>query len=206
MQIQALTVGQLQTNCYLVSDEGTREGIIIDPGDDAELIIQKLLDEKIKPEAIIATHGHFDHVLAALEVKLAFGIPFCLHKNDLPILKRMQVSARHFLGVKVGPPTSVDIFLKEKDKITFGRESFGILETPGHTPGGISLYSRPNKMVLVGDTLFSQGEVGRTDFSYASVSDLKTSIKKILKLPPETVIYTGHGEATTIGEWKSYSL
>jgi len=135
---------------------------------------------------------------------LAYGIPFCLHKNDLPILKRMPSSARHFLGIEVGPPTPVDHFLKAGDNLSFGKESLEIIETFGHTPGGISLYSRPNQVVFVGDTLFAQGGVGRTDFSYADEITLKQSISKLLKLPADTIVYTGHGEATTIGEERRF--
>ncbi|OGD62762.1 hypothetical protein A2160_04830 [Candidatus Beckwithbacteria bacterium RBG_13_42_9] len=201
MKIISLVVGQLQTNCFLAVDQETDEALIIDSGDDAELIIQKIQDERIKPVGIVATHGHFDHCLAVLELRLAFSIPFYLHQNDLALLKRMSSSARHFLGIEVGPAPKVDRFIKAGDNLSFGKESFEVIETFGHTPGSISLYSQPNKVIFVGDTIFADGGVGRTDFSYSNEADLNKSIKKLLKLPAETLVYTGHGEETTIGEW-----
>ena len=112
MKIETLVVGQLQTNCYLVWDEKVGEGIIIDPGDDADYIINKLRDFNITPKAILATHGHFDHLLAVNELKLAFKIPFLLHQKDLPLLKHMRESTMHFTGADEGPSPKVDIFLK----------------------------------------------------------------------------------------------
>jgi glyoxylase-like metal-dependent hydrolase (beta-lactamase superfamily II) len=201
MRIETLVVGQLQTNCYLVWDEKTEEGIIIDPGDDAEYIINKLRDFNIKPVAILATHGHFDHLLAVNELKMAYKIPFMLHKKDLSLLGRTRESARYFTGLDVGPAPKVDIFLKNKDQIKFGQEKLQVLETPGHSPGGVGFYSKDRGVLFSGDTIF-QGSVGRTDFSYSSETDLLKSIKKIFKLPLDTRILPGHGPETTIEEEK----
>ena len=204
MKIETLVVGQLQTNCYLVWDNKVGEGIIIDPGDDADYIINKLRDFKITPKAILATHGHFDHLLAVNELKLAFKIPFLLHQKDLPLLKHMRESTIHFTGQDVGPSPKVDIFLKKGDLIKFGKEKLKVIETPGHSPGGVGFYSKDRGVLFSGDTIFS-GSVGRTDFSYSSEDALQKSIKKILKLPLDTRILPGHGPETSVHEFRLVS-
>jgi hydroxyacylglutathione hydrolase len=201
MKIEKLVVGQLQTNCYLVWDEENGEGIIIDPGDDGDYLIRRIQDLEIKPKLIVATHGHFDHVLAATELKLAFKIPFLMHRADLPVLKRIQSSARYWLGIEIDPPPTVDQNIKEGDWLKFGQEKLRVIATPGHSPGGVALYNRGESILFSGDTLFKQG-VGRTDLSYSSEKDLTKSLKKLLKLPSETIVYPGHGLETTIGEEK----
>lgn len=214
MKIEKLVVGQLQTNCYLVWDEKSSETIIIDPGDDGDYLIGKINDLELKPKLIIATHGHFDHVLAIPEIKLAFNIPFFLHQKDLFLLKRSAETAHFFTGVRGDPPLMPDRFIKEGDLIEFGKEKLRVMETPGHSPGGVALYNRSGAAIIEanavpkhnrgqailfsGDTLFCQG-VGRTDFSYGSASDLEKSTQKLLKLPEKTVVYPGHGAETTIG-------
>ena len=204
MRVVTVVVGQLQTNCFLVIDESTAEALIIDPGDDAELIKQKLQEEQAKPMGLVATHGHFDHVLAATDLQLSFNIPFMLSKLDLKILGNMNKSAKYFLGVVVGPPPKTDRLLKEGAKLHFGKEKLLVFETPGHTPGGISLYAPKHNLVFVGDTLFAQGGRGRTDFSYGDHKALEISIQKLLTLPQETTVYAGHGEKTTIKKEKRY--
>lgn len=199
MRIEKLVVGQLQANCYLVWDEKEEEGIVIDPGDAGDFIIDKIQRFGFKPKMIVATHGHFDHILAATEVKLAFNIPFLIHQADLFLLRRMATSARFFTGVTPDPAPTVDKFLKEGQLIKFGKEKLEVIETPGHSPGGVSFYKKG--VLFSGDTLFKMG-VGRTDFPYASEEELKKSLKKLFKLSSETVIYPGHGEETTIGEEK----
>jgi len=201
MEIEKLIVGQLQTNCYLVWEEETKKGLIIDPGDDAEYILNRIKDLEIKPEMILATHGHFDHVLGVFELKIALKIPFLIHPKDLFLLKRDDKTADWFTGIKDGFVPSADGFLKGNEKISFGKNSqLKVIETPGHSPGGVAFFSRG--VVFSGDTLFKQG-VGRTDFSYCSQADLIDSIKnKLFKLPDKTIVYPGHGEETTIGEEK----
>lgn len=210
MKIERLVVGLLATNCYLVWDEnnvpsnGIKEAIIIDPGDGGEFIIKKIQDFELKPKLIVATHGHVDHILAVTELKLAYRIPFYLHQADSFLLKRTQSSARYWFGVEADPPPKVEKFIKEGDLIKFGKEKLKVIETPGHSPGGVALYSRG--VLFSGDTLFRQG-LGRTDFSYASEKELIKSIKKLFKLPENTKVYPGHGEETTIkAEKASFSF
>lgn len=197
MKIECLVVGQLQTNCYLVWSKENQETAVIDPGDDADFIIRRISDFNLLPKFLLTTHGHFDHVLAVTELKLAFKIPFLMHSADLPILKRIQSSARHFTGLAVDPVSIPDKFIKEGDSISFGKEKLQVRETPGHTPGGVAFYSRG--VLFSGDTLFADG-VGRTDFSYSSKQDLQKSIKKLLKLPSNTPVYPGHGRPTRIAD------
>ncbi|MFC1727484.1 MBL fold metallo-hydrolase [Patescibacteria group bacterium] len=205
MKIEKLIVGQLQANCYLVWDESSQEGIIIDPGDSPDFILNKIRDLGIRPKMIVATHGHFDHLLAVNPLKIRFQIPFLLHKNDYFLVERMNKSAQYFLGnnLNFSPPPDVDRFIEEGDKIEFGSEKLKVIETPGHSPGGVALYSKEEGQGLIfsGDTLFKQG-VGRTDFSYASLNELKESLEKLFKLPGGTIVYSGHGSETTIGEEK----
>lgn len=196
LKIHRLPVGQLQTNCYLVIDSG--KVLIIDPGDDADYIQRIISDLEVKPTQIIATHGHYDHILAAGELKLAYNIPYLMHKQDVFLLKRMKNSARHFSGISAGPTPKVDKYLDQGDDLKIGNCKLKIIYTPGHTPGSVSLYSKKDKVLFVGDVIFAGGGIGRTDFAYSSLSDLKKSIKRLIKLPASTVFYPGHGEETSI--------
>jgi len=204
LKIRKVVTGQLQTNCYLVFDSQASDCIIIDPGDDADYIARHLTDLNLTPSKIIATHGHFDHLLAVTELKLAYSIPFLIHKNDEFLLKRLRSSAKHFLGIQTDPPPLVDEYLKEGDEIKVGKYVLKVIETPGHTPGGISLYCKKAKALFAGDTVFENGGVGRTDFAYSNNNHLMESIKKLLKLPDETVVYTGHGSNTTVKKIKTH--
>lgn len=186
MEVKCLSVGELQTNCYLVWNKHSSNCLIIDPGDDADFITIEILERKLKPKAILLTHGHFDHCLACLELKLNFNIPIYLNPKDTFLYQNAAKSAGHWTAVKAlkQPPTSP--FPKE---IELGNETITVLSTPGHTPGSICLYSAPH--LFVGDTIFEEG-VGRTDFPYASSKDLKKSIAQIMSYPEETFIYSGH--------------
>ena len=197
MKIEILVVGRLQTNCYLVYCQKTREALIIDPGDDGDYIINKIRSLDLIPKAIVATHGHFDHVLAITELKLAFKIPFYLHQKDLKILKRAQSTARYFLGIEVDPVMTPDELLKKGSEIKFDRERLQVLETPGHTEGSISLHDG-KKHLFVGDTIFANGGYGRTDLEGGSKEKIDISIKKLLKMQKKTLIYPGHGKLTTV--------
>ncbi len=205
--ITCLSVGQMATNCYLVSDTKTGEGIIIDPGDDAEYISDTLLKLHITPTKIIATHGHFDHLMAAYALKLGFGIPFCMHPLDTFLVSRMEQTAKHFLGVPyVDPAPSVDTKLREGEVIAVGSIRLTVLHTPGHTPGSICLYEENSGVLFTGDTVFADGSVGRTDHSYSSSEALQSSLKRILSYPLTTRLLPGHGRETTIGAEASYHV
>lgn len=180
MLINALVVGSLATNCYLAWCPLTQEALIIDPGDEADYIVQKIQDLNLKPSAIVATHGHYDHTLAANDLRLIFKIPFYLSPKDSFLYRRT---------CPIAPDQMPSL-------IHFGQENHKIIPTPGHTPGSVCLYSA--NILFSGDTLF-QASVGRTDLPYSSAFDLQKSLRRLSKLPPETKVLSGHGEETTIG-------
>jgi len=185
-------VGQMQENCYLVWDETTKEVIIIDPGDDADFIVSRVQSNELKPLAIIATHGHFDHTMAVLELKLLFNIPFYMSKDDVFLLERIESTSKHFVNFDPGPPPEIDFYLQNNSLLKIGDLEFKVMIIPGHTPGSTALYLKDAKAVFTGDLMFSDG-VGRTDFSYSDKNELLNSIAKIKKLPSGTTAYPGHG-------------
>jgi len=203
LSIKTLTVGDLEANCYLVSDDS--ECIIIDPGDDADFISETIGSEKLTPTAIVLTHGHFDHVLGCLELKLNFDVPILLHEKDKKIYTSANQSAKHWLKKNTLRVPPIDQFIKEGDKIKVGTETLTVIETPGHTPGSICLFG--NKVLFSGDTIFKDS-VGRTDLSYSSPSDLAKSLQKLKSLTKlksvscqlPAVVYPGHGESFTFSE------
>ena len=202
MDFITLTVGQMQENCYLVFDNVSKDALIIDPGDDADYIERIISDHSLTPKLILATHGHFDHCMAVLELKLAYKIPFFINFKDKFLIKNMSSSARHFLGIDAGPPPEVDANLIEGKSFRIGKSSLKVMETPGHTPGSVCLYDQIAKRLYTGDTLFAEGGIGRTDFKYSSQENLVASLEKIFKLPNPTEIYPGHGRPSTLEEEK----
>ena len=196
MKVLTLPVGQLQTNCYLIEDSG--EVGIVDPGDDGDFIMRQIMDLGAKPVWIVLTHGHFDHVLAVTELILAYNIPVFLHPKDKFLLKEAKRSAEYFLGVEADPILADCEPLSEGTELAVGKDKLKVLEAPGHTPGGVCLYNREEKILFCGDLMFEGGGVGRTDFSYCSTEDLEKSIERMLKLPEDTVVYPGHGDKTTV--------
>lgn len=199
LRVTTLTVGQMATNCYLLSDPETQECVIVDPGDDAEYISDKITALGLTPTHIIATHGHFDHILSAFVLKINFGIPFLMSGLDRFLVDRMQSTAKHFLGVVVDPPPTIDRSICGGDSLDVGHITVSVIALPGHTPGGIGLYEKKSGILLTGDTLFADGAVGRTDHEYADRMILKTSVLKILHFPISTRLFPGHGEESTVG-------
>jgi hydroxyacylglutathione hydrolase len=194
LNIKTIITGDLYTNCYIVSDPLTNECIIIDPADTAYLISEYILQNSLTPTSIIATHGHFDHILAAYELQLAFDIPFMVHKEDVKIVKRMKQSAEYWLKKKIiEKEPSIDNELEDGDVIKLGNIEFKVLHTPGHSPGGICIYSEDEKTVFTGDTLF-HNTTGRTDLSYSSPSDMKKSLEKVKEKFSGYKAYAGHDE------------
>lgn len=191
-----LVVGPLDCNCYIVGDASTRESIVIDPGGDVDTIAESLARNGLTVKAIVATHAHFDHLIAAQRLRELTGAPFHMHAADRPLLDWFQESARFFLGADLPPPPEVDTESKEGDKLSAGDVSLDILHTPGHSPGSISLVS--GKTLFAGDTLFA-GSVGRTDLPGGSSSSLVESVRrKLFPLGDDVVVYPGHGPASTV--------
>lgn len=202
--IKIITVGQMATNCYIVWDRVTLDGIIIDAGDDAEYISDTLNQLRIFPRAVIATHGHFDHVLAAFALESMYNIPFMMNPADSFLLKNMNKSATHFLHVKhVDPPPRSITPLLHGQHISLGKSEITVMETPGHTPGSVCLYEQQHRVIFTGDTIFASGALGRTDRTYGNRNQLMESVKRLLALPSNTALFPGHGDASTIGAEKS---
>lgn len=201
---EAFIVGDLQTNCYIVWDDKTKLGVVIDPGDDGQGISEEIQNKQIKIIGVLMTHGHFDHSMAALDIKLIYNVPIYLHSNDEFLMKRQDKTAKYFLKIKEVPPNiiKIDKDLKLIKKIEFGDEYLEVIETPGHTPGSVCFYSKENSLLFSGDTLF-KNDRGRTDFKYGSTEKIFKSLKNLMKLPEKTEVMSGHGDTTTIGEEKS---
>lgn len=195
MTIKTLEVGDLKTNCYLITDDETRETLVIDPGDEADFISTTIIENKLIPIAILLTHGHYDHCLGVLELKLAFDIPIHLHNDDLFLYQKAHSSAKHFSKINIPHLPAVDSFLTDKQIINLGESSVQVLHTPGHTPGSCCFLIENN--LFTGDTLFASGP-GTADRSYSSKSDLEKSIQHlrstIQNLPDSPLIYPGHEE------------
>ncbi|MBI2845746.1 MAG: MBL fold metallo-hydrolase [Chloroflexi bacterium] len=202
MVVEKLILGRLQTNCYIISDGEV--ALVVDPADEAPRIMEVLQRHKLQAVGLVATHAHFDHLLAVEEVKNKTGAPFYLHHLDEPVLEEMQVRAVELLGIQAGPPPKVDVYLEEGDRLSIGEEGFSVLHTPGHSPGGISLYDGRSNL-FSGDTLFA-GSIGRPDLPGGSYETLIRSIQnKLLPLPEEVAVYPGHGPTTTIGQEKRHN-
>lgn len=196
MAIQTFVVGPLQSNSYLVVDERSRQAAVIDPGMESESVLEAVRHEGLRVESVIITHGHFDHVFSSAAFKKETGAQVIMHPDDVPLLLEMPETAR-FFGFKAPPPPQPDRLVREGDVIKVGELALRVLETPGHTPGGISLCL--DNAVFVGDTLFA-GSVGRTDLRGGSLDALLRSIHtRLLTLPDWTAVYPGHGAATSIG-------
>ena len=199
MIVKTLAVGPIMANCFVVGCEKTAEAAVIDPGDEPDRILATLADNNLSAKLIINTHGHFDHVGANRKLKEATGAPILIHALDTPMLSQLAGSAAAWgMLAENSPPPDREI--EDGDQVNFGDITLTVLHTPGHTPGGISLYT--NNEVFVGDTLFA-GSIGRTDFAGGSFETLKNSIQqKLFALNEDLVVYPGHNNPTTIGTEK----
>ena len=197
MKIAVYPLGELQANCYFLTKD--KDCLIIDAGDSADFILEKVSRENLNVLAVIATHGHFDHLMAAGEVQISLNTPFYIADEDLFLLKRVAETAKHFLGSAPLIIQPVKTNNLTEGRMEVGPFEFEVLATPGHTPGSRCLYFRENSTIFTGDTLFKEG-IGRYDFSYSDKKILKESLEGLFQLPEETLVYSGHGDVTTIGE------
>lgn len=196
-------VGPLACNCYVVGDEATKEAIVIDPGGDAEELTAELAALELKVTAIVATHAHFDHIVAAEHLRRQTGAPFFLHADDHVILNWFEESGLLFLGQRLPPPPEVDTTPDEGDILRAGTMELEVLHTPGHSPGSISLVAP--EVVFAGDTLFN-GSVGRTDLPGGDSDTLVRVIKnKLFPLGDDVTVYPGHGPPSTLGREKKFN-
>lgn len=201
IEIRMLTFGIAATNCYLVGDTETNEAILIDPVDDASRLYETAQKAGWTIKLILATHGHFDHVLASKDLKDLTGAPFCIHKNDLPLLERLPQQGIMFTGKPFPEAAVPDRFLTtEPETIEVGAIKLQTLFTPGHAPGHISFYMADHKILFSGDCLF-QGSIGRTDLPGSDYETLMRSIfDKLLPLGDDVQVLPGHMGETTIGD------
>jgi hydroxyacylglutathione hydrolase len=197
LSIVQLPLGPIQTNCYLVADGASGDAVVIDPGWDAPVIVQTLAARGWTCGHVLLTHAHFDHIGGAADLVEATGAPLAIHPGELPLLKARGGAGAFGLDLRPLPPP--DVLLEPGQLFTAGTLRFEVLFVPGHTPGHVAFYHAPGRAVFSGDVLFQQG-IGRTDLAGGNYPQLMRSLREVmLQLPDETVVYSGHGPATTIG-------
>ncbi len=196
LEIKSIVVGPLEVNCYLLCDSARREAIVVDPGDEPDRILELISREGVEVKRIVCTHTHFDHVGAIPELKEELGAEIVIHGDEAEIYEAARDMAA-FWGYDMPPLPEPDVLVSEGDEIWTADLLFTVMHTPGHSPGGICLYGEG--VVVTGDTLFA-GSVGRTDFPGGDTNLLKESFRRLMSLPPETVVLPGHGPSSTIGK------
>jgi glyoxylase-like metal-dependent hydrolase (beta-lactamase superfamily II) len=198
--VACITVGAYQENCYLYACPETLEAVVIDPGDEAPRILERIQELAFIPRYIINTHGHIDHIGAIDEISAVYPVPLAIHPEDV-YLYTDELTARSHGRVPPLVKRQPDLLLQDGDTVAFGTLTLEVVHTPGHTPGGICLLSRPY-CVFSGDTLFRRS-IGRTDFPGGNYEQIVTSIReKLYTLDEELVVFPGHGDPTTIIEEK----
>ncbi len=202
MIIERIVVTAFSANCYLVGCSMTKKAIVIDPGGDVYRIMPLINKHKLTVKAIVSTHAHIDHAGGVEELKGILKVPYLLHRAEVALLGQLPEIGAYF-DIDVGGIPQVDDYLSHDDILEAGTLRFKVIETPGHSPCGICLRSR--KMVFVGDTIF-KGSIGRTDLFGGDYDILINSIKtRLMTLPDDVVIYSGHGEPTTIKHEKQHN-
>lgn len=208
IKVFKLTLGLLQTNCYILGDTESGDALVIDPVDRADLIYKTATEEEWVIREILATHCHFDHILASADLKELTGAPFRIHGNDLPLLRAMPARVKEWLQIDVPPAAEPDFYVEEGEIIKLGGIELAVLFTPGHAPGHVSFVLDGDaesddlasaRRVFSGDCLF-YGSIGRTDLPGSDHDALIRSIRdKLLPLGDETIVAPGHMRNTTIG-------
>jgi len=199
MIVNTLTLGPMQANCYLLECEETLSAVVIDPGDDADVILNILEERKLNLELIINTHGHVDHIAANSDLKQKTNAQLCIHKLDADMIVNPQKNLSSFIGRAISSSPASKI-LKDGDILEAGMISLKVIHTPGHSPGSICLLT--DEAIFTGDLLFA-GSIGRYDFPGSSYEQIINSLKKIMELDDNIEVYPGHGPITTIGEERS---
>jgi glyoxylase-like metal-dependent hydrolase (beta-lactamase superfamily II) len=201
---EILPVGLLQCNCSIFGDEQSREGLVVDPGDNIEGVLDIVKRHGLTVKAIVITHAHIDHIGGAQKLKQATGAPVYMNPNDAQLQKMMDVQAG-WLGMRTPEPVEIDVAAKDGDKLVIGTSEFHVLDTPGHTQGSISLWIPSEEKLVAGDTLF-RDSIGRTDLPGGDGRRILQSIHdKLMTLPGQTVVIPGHGANTTIEREKKFN-
>ncbi|KXK20739.1 MAG: beta-lactamase domain protein [Chloroflexi bacterium OLB15] len=204
LKIKSYTLGIVATNAYLIGDDVSKQAVLIDPVDEAQLLVDGAQEEGWEIALILATHAHFDHVLASAELKRLTGAPFALHAEAAATLESLPLHYQRYFGI-LGPQAAVPdrLLTTEPEIIEVGAIKLETLYTPGHAPGHISFNMPEQKIVFSGDALFA-GSIGRTDLPGGNLQQLLNSIStKLLTLTDDTTVLSGHGEPTTIGQERS---
>ncbi len=203
LQIACARLGMLETNCYFGYDAQTGGTFIVDPADDAEAIKGWCLANGKRPAAILLTHGHFDHILAADALRREFSIEIYAAEAEKPVLENAQYN----LSAMWHRPVTLkaDQYLKDGQILSLAGFSIKVISTPGHTAGGLCYYLEKERVLFSGDTLFA-GSYGRVDFPTSSMAEMARSVReRLLTLPEDTIVYPGHGESTDISSEKKYN-
>jgi len=200
MLITTLSVGPIGTNCYIIGCEETLEGMIIDPGGHAGKILAAVQKMNLTIKYVVNTHAHFDHTTANKELIKATSALLVIHPDEVPILQ--AGGGAQWFGFPADSSPEPGLLVNEGDTLQVGKLAFQVMHTPGHSPGHIILYEANENALFDGDMLFYRG-IGRSDLPGGNHATLMRSIReKILTLPDETIVYSGHGPATTVGEEK----
>ena len=204
IQILQLPLGPLQTNCYLIACDETNEAAVIDPSWNGRLIAETAAEKGWHISQILLTHAHFDHIGGLAELKRLVDVPVFIHPEAVQMLANANQSAQ-FFNLELEQPLPAEKYLAEGDVIKVGNSELLVLFTPGHAPGHVSFYFSAQAVVFSGDALFQQS-IGRTDLPGGNMQLLLEMIKeKLLVLPDETAVLSGHGSATTIGQEKQWN-
>ena len=195
MLVKQLTLGQLGTNCYILTDENTLSAAVIDPGAQSSVILDYIEEQKLNVEYIFLTHGHFDHTMAAAAIQKATGAPLYINENDL------STASKHD-SFNFKPGKGVTTY-KEGDRFDVGGLEVFVIETPGHSSGSVTLLCE--NAIFTGDTLFKDS-CGRTDLASGSMQSLKNSLRRLHDLPGDFEVYPGHGDTTTLERERGYNF
>lgn len=203
MKIEKFVTGIISTNCYLVINEETKQTVVIDPAACPSYLMGHMKSEGLQVEAILLTHGHFDHIMGIDDLRREFPVPVYVHEGDRETLldPALNLSSSYTNGYTFDGAD----YIRDGQRLELAGFSFQVIQTPGHTPGGVCYYLESEGVLFSGDTLF-QNSVGRTDFPNSSMSDLIRSIReKVMKLPDDVKVYPGHMGETTIGHERKYN-
>jgi len=201
---EILPVGLLACNCSILGDETTLEGMVVDPGDDVAAILRIVQRHRLRISTIVVTHAHIDHIGGAAKLKQATGAQVVMNANDVAMYDQLDQQAA-WLGVPTPDRTKIDAPAREGGRLLVGASGIEVLDTPGHTPGSISLWIPAEKKLLSGDTLF-RDSIGRTDLPGGDGRQILVSIRdKLLPLPGETLVIPGHGGSTTLAREKEFN-
>src|SRR5215469_15137212 len=201
---EILPVGVLQCNCSIFGDEQSREGLVVDPGDNIEQVLEIVRRHGLTVKAIVITHAHIDNIGGAQKLKQATGASVYMNQNDFQLQKMLGMQAQ-WLGMREPEAVTIDVPAADGDKLVIGTSEVHVLHTPGHTQGSISLLIPSEGKLIAGDTLF-RDSIGRTDLPGGDGRQILRSIhEKLLPLPPETIVIPGHGPNTTIGREKQFN-